>query len=50
MATANELEGPAGEPRWEHRLLDFLEVSGVGRIVESGEDEEESRTACMMRG
>jgi hypothetical protein len=28
-------------PRWEKRLLKFLELSGAGRIVASGEDEEE---------
>jgi ribonuclease HI len=27
-------------PRWEKRLLRFLELSGAGRIVASGEDEE----------
>jgi hypothetical protein len=29
-------------PRWERRLLRFLEESGVGRIMESGEDENET--------
>jgi ribonuclease HI len=29
-------------PRWEKRLLRFLELSGAGRIVASGEDEEEA--------
>jgi hypothetical protein len=28
-------------PRWEKRLLRFLELSGAGRIVANGEDEEE---------
>jgi hypothetical protein len=28
-------------PRWESRLLHFLELSGVGRVMENGEDEEE---------
>jgi hypothetical protein len=32
-------------PRWESRLLHFLEFSGAGRVVENGEDEEESRAA-----
>ena len=31
-------------PRWERRLLCFLELSGVGRLVE-GEDVEETRAA-----
>jgi hypothetical protein len=34
-------------PRWESRLLNFLELSGVGRIVENGTDEEEARAARM---
>jgi ribonuclease HI len=29
-------------PRWEKRLLGFLELSGAGRVVASGEDEEEA--------
>jgi hypothetical protein len=29
-------------PRWEKRLLRFLELSGAGRIVANGEDEEEA--------
>jgi hypothetical protein len=29
-------------PRWERRLLRFLELSGLGRIVESGLDVEEA--------
>ena len=33
-------------PRWERRLLRFLELSGVGRLVE-GEDVEETRAAKM---
>jgi hypothetical protein len=32
-------------PRWEKRLLHFLELSGVGRIMENGEDDEEVRAA-----
>ena len=28
--------------QWEKRLLRFLELSGAGRIVASGEDEEEA--------
>jgi hypothetical protein len=34
-------------PRWESRLLHFLELSGVGRRVEDGSDEDESRAARM---
>jgi len=34
-------------PRWERRLLRFLELSGVGRVVEDGTDEEEARAARM---
>ena len=33
-------------PRWERRLLRFLELSGAGRLVE-GEDVEETRAAKM---
>ena len=33
-------------PRWEGRLLHFLELSGVGRLVE-GEDVEETRAAML---
>jgi hypothetical protein len=29
-------------PRWEKRLLRFLELSGAGRMVANGEDEEEA--------
>jgi hypothetical protein len=32
-------------PRWEKRLLRFLELSGVGRIMENGKDDEEVRAA-----
>jgi hypothetical protein len=28
-------------PRWERRLLRFLDLSGVSKIVENGVDEEE---------
>jgi hypothetical protein len=33
--------------RWEGRLLQFLELSGVGRLVEDGSDEEGIRVAKM---
>jgi len=28
--------------RWEHRLIKFLELSGVGRVVEDGRDEDQA--------
>jgi hypothetical protein len=34
-------------PRWERRLLRFLELSGLGRIVEGGLDVEEAYAARM---
>jgi hypothetical protein len=34
-------------PRWERRLLWFLELSGAGRVVEDGTDEEEARAARL---
>jgi hypothetical protein len=34
-------------PRWERRLLHFLDLSGVGRVMDNGEDEEETRAARM---
>jgi hypothetical protein len=34
-------------PRWEKHLLNFLEFSGIGRMMENGEDEEETRAAMM---
>jgi hypothetical protein len=34
-------------PRWRRRPLRFLEESGVGRIMENGEDENEIRAARM---
>ena len=36
-------------PRWEKRLLRFLELSGVRRMVEGGEDEDEAHAARMDR-
>jgi hypothetical protein len=36
-----------GNPRWESRLLHFLDLSGVGRRVENGLDEDESWAARM---
>jgi hypothetical protein len=34
-------------PRWERRFLHFLDLSGVGRVMDDGEDEEETRAAKM---
>jgi len=34
-------------PRWERRLLRFLELPGVGRVVEDGTDVEEARAARL---
>ena len=34
-------------PRWESRFFRFLELSGVGRVVEDGTDEDNSRAARM---
>jgi hypothetical protein len=34
-------------PRWESRLLRFLELSGVGRFVEGGTDEDEAHASRM---
>jgi len=34
-------------PRWERRLLRFLELSGVGRVMDDGVDEEEARAVRM---
>jgi hypothetical protein len=34
-------------PRWERRLVRFLELSGVGRLVEGGKDEEEAHAEKM---
>jgi hypothetical protein len=34
-------------PRWEKRLLNFIELSGIGRAMENGEDEEETWAAKM---
>jgi hypothetical protein len=32
-------------PRWESRFLKFLELSGVGRVVEDGADVDEAWAA-----
>jgi len=36
-------------PQWKSRLLSFLELSGVGRVVE-GEVDEEERKATQLDG
>jgi hypothetical protein len=36
-------------PRWEGRLLRYLELSGVGRFVEGGIEEDEAHAAKMDR-
>jgi hypothetical protein len=41
----DQIAGPRvllAKPRWEKRLLRFLLLSGAGRIVANGEDEEEA--------
>jgi len=35
------------DPRWEGRLLRFLELSGVGRCVEGGVDEDRAYAERM---
>jgi len=37
----------SANPRWERRLLKLLEESGIGKIIESGEDGNETRAARM---
>jgi hypothetical protein len=32
-------------PRWERRLLRFVELSGVGRVMEDGADVGEARAS-----
>jgi hypothetical protein len=34
-------------PRWKRRLLKFLELSGVGRVMANGRDEDGARAAVM---
>jgi hypothetical protein len=36
-------------PRWEGRLLRYLELSGVGRFMEGGIEEDEAHAAKMDR-
>ena len=36
-------------PRWERRLLRFLELSRVERVMDDGTDEEETREAGLDR-
>jgi hypothetical protein len=37
-------------PRWESRLMSFLELSGVGKLVEGGVEEAEAHAARMDDG
>jgi hypothetical protein len=52
-AEAWEGKNPGGvrmllaNPRWERRLVKFLELSGVGRVVADGTDEDGARAAKM---
>jgi hypothetical protein len=39
-----------GNPRWEKRLLRFLELPGVGRVVANGTDEGEAGPERRMNG
>ena len=39
--------GCSSNPRWERRLLRFLEFEGVGRAMDDGVHEEESRAASL---
>jgi hypothetical protein len=34
-------------PRWEQRFVEFLELSGVGRVVADGTDEDGARAMRM---
>jgi hypothetical protein len=34
-------------PRWERRLVEFLELSGVGRVIADGTDEDGAYAARM---
>jgi hypothetical protein len=34
-------------PRWERRFVKFLELSGVGRVMADGTDEDGARAARM---
>jgi len=34
-------------PRWERRLVKFFELSGVGRVMANGVDENEARAERM---
>jgi hypothetical protein len=36
-------------PRWEKRFLKFLELSGVGKVLEDGADVEEARASRLDR-
>jgi hypothetical protein len=34
-------------PRWERRFVKFLELSGVGRVIANGTDEDGAHAARM---
>jgi hypothetical protein len=34
-------------PRWERHFVKFLELSGVGRVMADGTDEDDARAARM---
>jgi hypothetical protein len=36
-------------PRWERRLVKFLELSGAGRVMADGMDEDEAQAERMGR-
>jgi hypothetical protein len=38
----NGVQAVLASPRWESRLIFFLELSGVGRVVEDGRNDEEA--------
>jgi hypothetical protein len=52
-AEAWEGKNPGGvrvllaNPRWERRFVKFLELSGVGRVVADGTDEDGARAVRM---
>jgi hypothetical protein len=52
-AEAWEGKNPGGvrvllaNPRWERRFVKFLELSGVGRVMADGTDEDGARAAKM---
>jgi len=41
------MQVPLANHRWERQLLRFLKLSGVGKVVEDGTDEEQARDARL---